>query len=248
MNNKVIGFIGFGLLATVLSGLFRAPFFDFYNDLDIPFVTAFGIAAICIGWGPALAQFVMRRLAQPQNDQARLLGSWPLGSVLMALTPITIFAGFGYPNDFGWAPSLAGGALAMLILIYAIGEELGWRGYLNSLLAEYTLPLRSVLIGSLWWVWHLWFLDAGEMLQGHVISFVMIIGLTFLLSAIVDETRSVLSVAAFHSLGNIAFLSGSLVLESQTRWMIAGLSLGILIAIHHIWKRRNQRSSYGELS
>jgi membrane protease YdiL (CAAX protease family) len=45
---------------------------------------------------------------------------------------------------------------AMALLDGPLGEELGWRGYLLPTLLRYKGPVgASVLVGIIWWLWHL---------------------------------------------------------------------------------------------
>ena len=44
--------------------------------------------------------------------------------------------------------------LALFYSMFALGEELGWRGYLLAKLAPIGLGRASILIGIIWGVWH----------------------------------------------------------------------------------------------
>lgn len=65
------------------------------------------------------------------------------------------------------AQVLIGGLVTGLTVtsIAALGEELGWRGFLHQLLAPWGFWQRSLFVGLIWGVWH-----APLMLRGHNLS------------------------------------------------------------------------------
>jgi membrane protease YdiL (CAAX protease family) len=155
---------------------------------------------------------------------------------------------FGYPNAFGVDAHLYGAAMGAIIVVYALGEEIGWRGYLNDALKPGGYLLRVVVTGAMWWVWHLWFLS-GSMETGLSLSadwqhlagtFVGLLAASALFVAMIDESRSLMEVAAFHAVGNIAVFAGSVDLPQQQRLIIAAVILVALIALHTLWKRRSR--------
>jgi len=67
----------------------------------------------------------------------------------------------GVPNDLGIGPRIFGSLLGLLIVIYALGEEIGWRGFMHDRLANRAIWLRAVIISVPWYLWHLPF-SGGE--------------------------------------------------------------------------------------
>ena len=62
---------------------------------------------------------------------------------------------------FSGTPVLAIGVFAAITLAAAIGEEVGWRGFALPRLQRRFSPLIATLIlASLWWLWHLQFFFA----------------------------------------------------------------------------------------
>ncbi|MGE0009926.1 MAG: CPBP family glutamic-type intramembrane protease [Candidatus Babeliales bacterium] len=101
-----------------------------------------------------------RRLHMPKITGMSLL-------ILVALMPVTLFLAtsisllFGYSaNQFNLSPEFAGGpgqiAISLLfVLVVALLEELGWRGYgVNSLRSRYNLFTSSMLFAAFWGLWH----------------------------------------------------------------------------------------------
>ena len=233
------GLAVFVLVATLWSGAFRPGFFDFHNTSDFPLLYRFALEALLIGGGPALAALLSWGLFGQQNRTSTLLGNWRLGSLALAVTPPTVLAAFGVPNNFGMDAHVVGGILGGLIVLYALGEEIGWRGFMQDALEPIHFIPRTVIIGSIWWAWHLWFLQPGAGEEQLIGSYVVIVGIAFVFSAIIAVTHSWTSVAAFHALGNIAFFAGGLEMEPERRFIIAGVAFAFMLLVHHHWPRRS---------
>lgn len=86
------------------------------------------------------------------------------------------------------------------VMIGCIGEEIGWRGYLLTLLSKkYSLLLSSVLVGAMWGIWHFQF--------GEGFGFVLFIVTTIELSIIMtwlyfNGNGSLITAVIFHIVFN----------------------------------------------
>lgn len=197
------------------------------------------ILGLIIGWTPALLAFISWQLFGKENKTSSLLGTWSHGALIMAFIPAIVFGIFGYQNESGLNPHIAGFLFGLFFLIYALGEEIGWRGYMHDALSPKPILVRGLLIGIVWYIWHLWFLQESGMdpiliLKGLAI----IVPTAILFSWLVSENRSWLAMAAFHCVGNIGFMGKGLNIPSDERLMIAGIALCLLIFVHHFWKKR----------
>jgi membrane protease YdiL (CAAX protease family) len=85
------------------------------------------------------------------------------------------------------------------VLIYGLLEEIGWRGFLQQLLQPLPKFASLLLITALWFVWHLNF----ELSISNLLLFfgILLFG-SWGMGVVADKTKSLLSVAAFHSLFN----------------------------------------------
>lgn len=124
-----------------------------------------------------------------------------------------------YPNDFAYSgvpihivlsditPSLILGVF--LGLITALGEELGWRGYMLPALIERIGKKKSLLITSLFWTaWHLPLLIWGGYMEGaqlwyKVPAFILcIIPIGIMIGILTIKSKSVWPVAFLHAAHN----------------------------------------------
>jgi membrane protease YdiL (CAAX protease family) len=91
--------------------------------------------------------------------------------------------------------------------VFALGEELGWRGYLLKALKDKRLLPVSLIIGAVWGLWHFPLILIGHNYPQHPIAGVgMMIIFCILLSPvmtyIVIKSKSVITAAIFHGINN----------------------------------------------
>ncbi len=235
------------LVATLCSGLFREGVFDFYNTPSANIITILIFVTVLIGGGPALAALLSWTFFGRQNRTANFLGTWPKGALLISLLPALVFAVFGYPNDFGMNSHLAGGLIGGLLFLYALGEEIGWRGYMHDALAPRPIWLRALIIAPVWMIWHLWFLQGQAGLSAWAVGFLILLVAAFFLSWLISESRSWLASAGFHSVANIGFLATIIDMPSEQRLKIAATTFVLMILIHIVWKRKINRKRSHDL-
>ncbi|TWD80316.1 CAAX prenyl protease-like protein [Kribbella amoyensis] len=122
-------------------------------------------------------------------------------------------------------------ALVLTMIVGAIGEELGWRSYLQPYLqTRYSVLRSSLTVGALWGLWHI-----GGFANGlaYMVAFVvMTTALSVILGAILRSApRTSLPVAtAAHAAVNLGLL---LLFDEETDLfpMAAFATVGVVIAI-----------------
>lgn len=100
---------------------------------------------------------------------------------------------------------------------FALGEELGWRGYMIRRLTKFSFMKVSLLIGFVWGVWHLPLILKGHNYPEHPVAgvFMMILFcmlLSPMMTYIVLKSKSVITAAVFHGTMNAVAGIGGLYL------------------------------------
>ena len=133
--------------------------------------------------------------------------------------------------------------------LFALGEELGWRGYLLAKLAPLGMSRASLLIGLIWGVWHAPAIFMGYNYPGHpwlgaLFMVWFTLGWSVIFTWLRQETRSVLAAAFGHGLLNaVAGLPLLLLLDIDSPFYsliraplgITGLAPLTLLALFAFW-------------
>ncbi|MEM8556808.1 MAG: CPBP family intramembrane glutamic endopeptidase [Bacteroidota bacterium] len=187
---------------------------------DTPLATrAFLLAAA----GPALGVLAARRIDRRTVRRTTILGADTRLSTLTAVVPLVAFATVG---GIGWL-------LPTVALIYALGEEVGWRGYLTDALHRYAPSVRYSLVALAWWPWHLRFETPFDWFVFPWIVFAS----SWVLGHAARESGSVLVAAAMHATVMLLTMSGP---PSRSLLLAGGLALGGWILLG--WLFPNQRA------
>ncbi len=227
--HPVAAFFGFTYL---YSWLFWAPAALGYNG-------TLGEVAVFVGvWGPAAAGLTVTwLLGRSIRDWFRGMLRWRVAKRWYAfalLVPAAVvavvsvaFVALGEDLDGALLGERLAMYIPMLVFVTLLGggnEEWGWRGFaLPELLAGHRPVPATLILGSLWAVWHLPLLaamdDLGHGLGGAELSLVLaatalnIIGLAFFYTFLYRHTRSTLLAVLLHGSFNAA--NGTLVLRDE---------------------------------
>ncbi|MEM6783734.1 MAG: CPBP family intramembrane glutamic endopeptidase [Bacteroidota bacterium] len=165
--------------------------------------------------GPALGVLAARRIDRRTVRRTTILGADARLSTLTAVVPLVAFATIGG----------IGVLLPAVALIYALGEEIGWRGYLTDALGAYAPGVRYTLVALAWWPWHLRFATQFDWLVFPWI----VLASSWVLGHAARESRSVLVAAAMHATVMLLTMGGtpsrSLVLAGSIAlagWILLG--------------------------
>src|SRR5262249_460696 len=136
--------------------------------------------------------------------------------------------------------NLLGGPVAFVITIFvwAIGEEIGWRGFLQPRLTE-LLGLRRALIltGVVWVAWHYIFfiyIDSVNLGGNFFINLLLFtIGLVFVYPVLIGSMRagsgSLWPAVIWHSTWNIVWIYGQEIFSIQhPGWSYVGNDSGVV--------------------
>jgi membrane protease YdiL (CAAX protease family) len=221
-------------------------------------------------WSPALATFATKRIfGESFRDLPWKWGSarygW-LGYTIPILYTVPLYvivwlSGLGAFNmsilpktaaDFGWRNFPPGVTLTLFVLITAtlglipklsraLGEEIGWRGFLVPELAKVVrFPMVALISGLMWAVYHypvLLFADynaGGPPWYGLSCFTIMVVADSFILAWLALRAQSLWPAAIFHASHNLFIQSIFTPLTRDTgptKYVIDEFGVGLVITI-----------------
>lgn len=113
--------------------------------------------------------------------------------LLYWIFPIVLILGVEYATEGTFSF-----VILSAILIYALLEEIGWRGFLQQELSSLPTLVNILIVAILWFIWHLNF----ELTISNFMFFGILILGSWGIGLVANKTHSLLAVSAFHSLNN----------------------------------------------
>jgi uncharacterized protein len=167
--------------------------------------------------------------------------AWGTGLAVFEV-PILAEAGLhmlARPLRFAVLLALSATLVSLLSLLSAVGEEIGWRGYLLTRLIEAEVP-RPVLVSSLVWaLWHLPLVLAGQYAAGSsralsAAGFLLtVVGVGFVIAWMRLTTGSVWPAVVLHAVWNAVIqgafdtsTKGTSIWVGEAGFLVAAASLG----------------------
>ncbi|MBQ7697857.1 MAG: CPBP family intramembrane metalloprotease [Paludibacteraceae bacterium] len=145
------------------------------------------------GIGPCLGAIVAV-LVFKREFYCSVTGTSVWKSAVSVLLPFAICFFF----DCGLSFTLLG------FIFYSFLEEVGWRGYLQGELKDMNPVLRVLIIGLMWFFWHIYI---NFSIGGLIFLAVLLLG-TWGIGCIARDTKSLAACACFHTLFNFSNQSG----------------------------------------
>ena len=193
--------------------------------------------------GPALAALFCRvRFRATHVRTVTLVGTSVARSLAFWLVPAALLcAAYGseLSRDRGWERLLG---LVTLGFVATLGEEFGWRGFLQDALRPLPRVRRYVAIGILWELWHFTTRWGDGGVTGVVARVALAAAVLTLLSwvfgELVDRTRSVVVAVTLHAWFNLAFEASKALPGSPVRaWCALAASCIAWLWILRTWPR-----------
>jgi membrane protease YdiL (CAAX protease family) len=207
-------------------------------------------------WGPGIAALVSFALFRGKHCRTiTFWGNSKIRSACFYLLPMLLLAFirppaarvlFGIvrnPQDFvGAASPFMFGLFTLLMFMFGLGEELGWRGFLQDALRPFRFFPRFVCLGVLWEFWHF----TNRIAHGSArvvaitlaISYPAVIIASFIIGIAVERSRSLCVAVTIHQWGDFLFnLSGT------KTYVVFGISVFIWIYLLWRWPQTAQRSN-----
>ena len=190
-------------------------------------------------WGPGIAAILSLIIFRKTHRRTiTFWGSSVSKSLAFYWVPILLAIIVGMSMPDGSVNRLGTVALGLVTLFTILGEELGWRGFLQDALRPLSPLKRYVLIGILWEFWHFTNRTTHGSLKQIVLFLAIFYPVGIILSWLIGEAtergKSLLIAVTLHAWFNIVFtLPG-------TRTYIA-LALSIIFWIFLLLRWKNDK-------
>jgi len=189
-----------------LACLWSWPFFWRKDILHVPDTPITSLSKLLIHWGlmwgPGIAAVVCLVAFRRSHRRIITLGghSWTR-SILFYAVPFLLLAAFRAHVLYGYNQPALVAAFPMFVSI--LGEELGWRGFLQDALRPLSPVKRFILIGVLWEFWHFttrtthgW--SPRRIAVTLLISYSAVILLSFIIGYAAERSRSLVVAVSLH--------------------------------------------------
>jgi uncharacterized protein len=231
----------FFIIATLISNIFRFNIFEFKSELEkLPTWIFIFTTVLLEGSGVIIgALIIIPFLKKKRKTEISLFGTSKSKSLLMATIPIIILTIIGVTNDFGMEYHIYGLIAAIGTFLYCIMEEYGWRGYLQEELKILKPWKKYLIIGFIWYLWHLTFLTKASLGDNLFFLGMMILG-SWGIGQIAKSTKSIIASACFHMIIQIMMFNALIKngIDGTEKILILGISITIWIVIIKKWEKK----------
>lgn len=232
INSKFIRIAIYFVIALSTSVIFRLQPFELpkFNLSDY----VYGLLG---GTGPFLGAITILSLYKDQvKNEMTYKGFFNWGTLLLIFLLPTLLFGIMGSNTKSHTEGLL---LGLYIAIYAVLEERGWRGYLQSEFINIKPILKYFIVAIFWYSWHLTFLGKTSF-QNELIIFGILFLSSIGIGVMADRTKSILFAACFHMIGNILAFSSELSdhLGKDTRNIAVAISIVVWLIVFFIVRKR----------
>ena len=225
-----------------MSNVFRFDLLNLYKSketltvLELLLTSPLGAIGLLIG-----ALISLYLLKKERKLSFSLFGTSWKWSLIMLSIPIILLAIFGVQNENGLNAHYYGLIGGIGTLIYCFCEEIGWRGYLQDELKSVKEWKRVLLIGVLWYLWHLSFISNQNFIDNIQFLGWMIFG-SWGIGKVIDLTKSIIAATCFHMIINIMMFNTLMKngIDGSSKLIILGVSVAIWILILIIWGKENK--------
>jgi uncharacterized protein len=241
MNYKRI--LIFLIIAIPFSNIFRFDIFDLNKTLEkLPTWIYLLISVFLEGSGVFIGALIsIYLLSKERGVNISLHGTSRNKGLLMSIIPILLLTIIGVKNEHGLNPHLYGFIAVFGSWIYCILEEYGWRGYLHEEFKNKKPLIRYLLIGFVWYFWHLAFLGNSTIYENLFILGMMIFG-SWGIGQIADLTKSIIASACFHLIIQIMMFNSLIKngIDLMQKLIILGISILLWIIILRKWNTESE--------
>ncbi|MCL3781345.1 CPBP family intramembrane metalloprotease [Prolixibacteraceae bacterium JC049] len=243
MTKKVFFRISiFYLIGITLSNVFRFDLLSLNESGEkqsvIELLITSPLGAIGLLIGALISMYLLRK---ERKLKYSLFGTSTKWSIVMMTIPIVLLGIFGVQNTNDVNEHLFGIVGGIGTLIYCFCEEIGWRGYLQDELKSTKEWQRVLVIGFLWYFWHLSFISNQNFIDNIQFLGWMIFG-SWGLGKVIDSTKSIIAATCFHVIINIMMFNGEMTngIDGSSKRLILGISIFLWVLILIIWGKQEK--------
>lgn len=237
--NRVLLFL---LIAITISNIFRFDIFELKSELErLPTWIFILISVLLEGSGVIIGALIaISLLKKKRKTEMTLFGTSKFKSIIMVTIPIIILTLIGVKNDFELESHLYGFIAIIATVLYCIMEEYGWRGYLQEELKTLKPWKKYLIIGFIWYVWHLTFLTKATV-GDNIFFFAMMVFGSWGIGQVAESTKSIVASACFHLIIQIMMFNALIKngIDGTEKLMILGVSVVIWFVIIKKWEKEN---------
>ena len=244
MTNKISWkrILIFFVIATLVSNVFRFDILGLKPELEKLPNWIFILATVFLeGSGVIIgALIILPYLKKEKKVEMSILGTSKTKGLIMAIIPIITLTIIGVRNDLELDNHVYGLIAIIGTLLYCIMEEYGWRGYLQEELKSLQSWQKYLIIGTVWYLWHLTFLTKATIGDNIFFWTIMIFG-SWGIGQVAELTKSILASSCFHlivqiMMFNALFRNG---IDGTEKIIILTVCVVIWIVIMNKWKKEN---------
>lgn len=241
-NKAIIRILIFYLIGITLSNVFRFDILKLNTSkepsslLELFLTSPLGAIGLLIG---GLISIYLLKKKRDLNYS--LFGTSRKWSLIMFIIPVILLSVFGVRNVHNLNIHYYGLIGGIGTFIYCFCEEIGWRGYLQDELKTIKEWQRVLLIGILWYLWHLSFITNQNLIDNLQFLGWMIFG-SWGLGKIIDSTKSIFAATCFHMIINLMMFNGQMTkgIESSSKLIILGVAISLWILVLIIWSKQDK--------
>lgn len=232
----------FLLIAIIISNIFRFDVFELKSELEklptwIYILTILFLEGSGVFIGALIAIYFLKK---HRKSEITFFGTSKSKSVIMAVIPILMLTIIGVKNKFEIDSHIYGFIAIIGTLLYCIMEEYGWRGYLQEELKTLKSWQKYLIIGFIWYLWHLTFLTKATVGDNFFFLAMMIFG-SWGIGQVAESTKSILACACFHLIIQIMMFNALIKngIDGTEKLIILGVSVLLWFLIIKKWEKES---------
>ncbi len=191
-------------------------------------------------WGPGIAAIICFFLFRKSHHRTiSFFGTSVLNSIAFYIVPILALAIAGVPGQ-GMNAHLFPLVFGLLGFISILGEELGWRGFLQDALRPLPELGKYMLIGIMWELWHF----TNRMGHGELVQIVIRVSIwvaalvlvSLIMGRATEKSKSVVVAVTLH-----AWIDILAEFNQPATYIVFGLAVPFWVYL--LWKWKNNTTA-----